>query len=275
MLVISGPCAIESEALALEVAERLAALAQRLPITVIYKSSFDKANRTSIASPRGVGLDEGLRILTKVREQFGLPVITDVHETAQVAPVAEVVDLLQIPAFLSRQTDLLLAAVRSGKPAMVKKGQFMAPADMAQVVAKAGSALGEGETIGQRLLLCERGTSFGHHDLVVDMRGLAQMREFGCPVIYDCSHSLQQPSAKGTSSGGQRDLIPALARAAVAVGIDGLFIESHPRPGEASSDAATVWPLDRLGDLLEQLLAIDAVIGAEKRTIALPRLAGR
>ncbi len=275
MLVISGPCAIESEALALEVAERLAALAQRLPITVIYKSSFDKANRTSIASPRGVGLDEGLRILTKVREQFGLPVITDVHETAQVAPVAEVVDLLQIPAFLSRQTDLLLAAVRSGKPAMVKKGQFMAPADMAQVVAKAESALGEGEKISQRLLLCERGTSFGHHDLVVDMRGLAQMRDFGCPVIYDCSHSLQQPSAKGTSSGGQRDLIPALARAAVAVGIDGLFIESHPRPGEASSDAATVWPLDRLGDLLEQLLAIDAVIGAEKRTIALPQLAGR
>lgn len=275
MLVISGPCAIESEALALEVAERLAALAQRLPITVIYKSSFDKANRTSIASPRGVGLDEGLRILTKVREQFGLPVITDVHETAQVAPVAEVVDLLQIPAFLSRQTDLLLAAVRSGKPAMVKKGQFMAPADMAQVVAKAESALGEGEKISQRLLLCERGTSFGHHDLVVDMRGLAQMREFGCPVIYDCSHSLQQPSAKGTSSGGQRDLIPALARAAVAVGIDGLFIESHPRPGEASSDAATVWPLDRLGDLLEQLLAIDAVIGQTKRTIALPQLAGR
>lgn len=268
MLVISGPCAIESEALALEVAERLAELAQRLPITPIYKSSFDKANRTAIGSPRGVGLDEGLRILARVREQFGLPVITDVHETAQVAQVAEVVDLLQVPAFLSRQTDLLLAAAASGRPVLVKKGQFMAPDDMAQVVAKMSSVLGESVT--HRLLLCERGTSFGHHDLVVDMRGLAQMRAFGCPVIYDATHSLQQPSANGTKSGGQRELIPALARAAVAVGVDGLFIESHPRPEEAQSDAATVWPLDRLGDLLEQLLAIDAALGLAKRTVDLP-----
>jgi 2-dehydro-3-deoxyphosphooctonate aldolase (KDO 8-P synthase) len=268
MLVISGPCAIESEALALEVAERLAELAQRLPITAIYKSSFDKANRTAITSPRGVGLDEGLRILAKVREQFGLPVITDVHECAQVAEVAAVVDVLQVPAFLSRQTDLLLATCASGRPVMVKKGQFMAPGDMAQVVAKAASVLGG--DVSRRLLLCERGTSFGHHDLVVDMRGLAQMRAFGCPVIYDATHSLQQPSAVGTKSGGQRKLIPALARAAVAVGVDGLFIETHPRPDEAQSDAATVWPLDRLGDLLEELLAIDVVVEVERRTVELP-----
>jgi len=267
MLVISGPCAIESEALALEVAEQLAALAQRLPITAIYKSSFDKANRTAIGSPRGVGLDQGLRILAKVREQFGLPVITDVHECAQVAEVAAVVDLLQVPAFLSRQTDLLLAAAGSGRSVMVKKGQFMAPGDMAQVVAKAASVMGDSVT--RRLLLCERGTSFGHHDLVVDMRGLAQMRAFGCPVIYDASHSLQQPSAAGTKSGGQRELIPALARAAVAVGVDGLFIETHPRPDQAQSDAATVWPTDRLGDLLEELLAIDAVVAVDRRTVDL------
>lgn len=272
MLVISGPCAIESEALALEVAERLAVLAQRLPITPIYKSSFDKANRTAIGSPRGVGMDAGLKILGKVREQFGLPVITDVHETAQVAPVAEVVDVLQVPAFLSRQTDLLLAAAASGRPVMVKKGQFMAPGDMAQVVAKAASVMGD--QVNRRLLLCERGTSFGHHDLVVDMRGLAQMRELGCPVIYDATHSLQQPSAAGTSSGGQRHLIPALARAAVAVGVDGLFIETHPCPDKALSDAATVWPLDRLGDLLEHLLAIDAAVGLAKRTVDLSALSG-
>jgi len=270
MLVISGPCAIESERLALEMAELLAQLAQRLPVTAIYKSSFDKANRTSIASPRGMGLDEGLRILARVREEFGLPVITDVHECAQVAAVAAVVDVLQIPAFLSRQTDLLLAAAASGRPVLVKKGQFMAPGDMTHVVAKAASVMGQDVT--RKLLLCERGTSFGHHDLVVDMRGLVQMREFGCPVIYDATHSLQQPSAAGTASGGQRALIPALARAAVAVGIDGLFIESHPRPDQALSDAATVWPADRLGELLEELLAIDAVAGPEKRKIDLPTL---
>ena len=268
MLVISGPCAIESEHLALEVAEQLALLAQRLPITAIYKSSFDKANRTSLSSPRGVGLDEGLRILARVRDEFGLPVITDVHECAQVAPVAEVADLLQIPAFLSRQTDLLLAAAASGRPVLVKKGQFMAPGDMAHVVTKAASVMGDQVT--RRLMLCERGTSFGHHDLVVDMRGLAQMRALGCPVIYDASHSLQQPSAAGTTSDGQRALIPALARAAVAVGVDGIFIECHPRPDAALSDAATVWPLDRLGPLLEELLAIDAALGLVKRTIDLP-----
>ncbi len=275
MLVISGPCAIESETLALNVAETIATLAARLPITAIYKSSFDKANRTSVNSPRGVGLDEGLRILARVRDEFGLPVITDVHETAQIGSVAEVVDVLQIPAFLSRQTDLLLAAMRSGKPVLVKKGQFMAPGDMAQVVTKAASGLAGGRDVTRHLLLCERGTSFGHHDLVVDMRGLAQMREFGCPVIYDCTHSLQQPSAAGSSSGGQRHLIPALARAAVAAGVDGLFIETHPEPGKALSDAATVWPTAELGGLLENLLAIDAVTGPAKRTIPLPRLQGR
>lgn len=258
MLVIAGPCVIESESHALMVAERLAAIAARLGVRLIYKSSFDKANRTAAAAPRGPGLDEGLAVLAKVRRETGLEVLTDIHETAQAAAAGEVADVLQVPAFLARQTDLIQAAVRTGRTVNVKKGQFMAPEDMAHVVAKAQAVLADDEPIAARLWLCERGTSFGYRDLVVDMRGLEIMRGLGCPVIFDAGHSAQQPAAAGSVSGGRRDLIPALARAAVAVGIDGLFIETHPDPANALSDAATAWPLDRLEPLLASLLALDS-----------------
>ncbi|PKB19010.1 2-dehydro-3-deoxyphosphooctonate aldolase (KDO 8-P synthase) [Novosphingobium kunmingense] len=257
MLVIAGPCVIEGESHALAVAERLADIAERLGLRLIYKSSFDKANRTSAASPRGPGLDEGLAILDKVRRETGLPVLTDIHESTQAVPVAEVVDVLQIPAFLARQTDLIQTAVATGRTVNVKKGQFMAPEDMAHVVAKAQAVLPAGANVGERLWLCERGTSFGYRDLVVDMRGLEVMRDFGCPVIFDAGHSAQQPAAAGHASGGRRDLIPALARAAVAVGVDGLFLETHPDPGQAHSDAATAWPLDRFEALMTGLIALD------------------
>jgi 2-dehydro-3-deoxyphosphooctonate aldolase (KDO 8-P synthase) len=258
MFVIAGPCVIESEAHALRSAETLAGIAARLAIRLIYKSSFDKANRSSAASPRGPGLNRGLEILAKVRATSGLEVLTDIHEPAQAAIVAEVADVLQVPAFLSRQTDLIQAAVAAGKPVQVKKGQFMAPQDMAQVVAKAAAMLPAGAAVGQHLWLCERGTSFGYQDLVADMRGLEVMRGFGCPVVFDASHAVQQPGAAGQTSGGQRELIPVLARAAVAAGIDGLFVETHPDPAAALSDAATVWPLGQLERLLAGLLAIDA-----------------
>lgn len=257
MFVIAGPCVIESDEHALRTAEALAAIAGRLGIRLIYKSSFDKANRSSGASPRGPGLDRGLEILARVRSTTGLEVLTDVHETAQIPAVAQAVDVLQVPAFLSRQTDLIQAAVASGKPVNVKKGQFMAPEDMAHVVAKAAAALPAGTSVSERLWLCERGTSFGYRDLVTDMRGLEIMRGLGCPVVFDASHAVQQPGANGQTSGGQRALIPVLTRAAVAAGIDGLFIETHPDPDQALSDAATVWPLDRLEALLAGLLAID------------------
>ena len=277
MLVIAGPCAIEGEAHALAVAGRLAAIAGRLGLRLVYKSSFDKANRSSGSAPRGPGLDEGLRILEKVRSETGLPVLTDVHETAQVAAAAQAVDVLQIPAFLARQTDLLQAAVASGRPVNVKKGQFMAPSDMAQVVAKAAAVLPAGTPVAERLLLCERGTSFGYHDLVVDMRALAEMRALGCPVIFDATHSVQQPGALGGASGGRRDMVPVLARAATAAGIDGLFVETHPDPERALSDAATAWPLDRFEELVAGLQRIDtAVRGAgliEPGVMALPGLA--
>jgi 2-dehydro-3-deoxyphosphooctonate aldolase (KDO 8-P synthase) len=258
MFVIAGPCVIESEDHALRTAEVLAGIAGRLGLRLIYKSSFDKANRSSAVSPRGPGLDQGLAILSKVRAATGLEVLTDVHETAQIAAVAQAVDVLQVPAFLSRQTDLIQAAVRAGKPVQVKKGQFMAPEDMAHVVAKAAAVLPASAAPGEHLWLCERGTSFGYRDLVADMRGLEVMRSYGCPVVFDASHAVQQPGAAGQTSGGQRHLIPVLARAAVAAGIDGLFIETHPDPAKALSDAATVWPLDRLEAMLAGLLAIDA-----------------
>jgi 2-dehydro-3-deoxyphosphooctonate aldolase (KDO 8-P synthase) len=258
MFVIAGPCVIESEEHALRTADALAAIAARLAVRLIYKSSFDKANRSSAASPRGPGLQQGLEILAKVRAATGLEVLTDIHETAQVEAVAEAVDVLQVPAFLSRQTDLIQSAIATGKPVNVKKGQFMAPGDMDHVVAKAAAVLPVGAAIGQHLWLCERGTSFGYRDLVADMRGLEVMRGFGCPVVFDASHAVQQPGAAGQTSGGQRELIPVLARAAVAAGIDGLFIETHPDPANAWSDAATVWPLERLEALLAGLLAIDA-----------------
>lgn len=259
MFVIAGPCVIESESSALAIAEQLAAIAARLNVRLIYKASFDKANRSSPASPRGPGLAAGLAILARIKQATGLELLTDVHETAQVEAAAEVVDVLQIPAFLSRQTDLIIAAARTGRIVHVKKGQFMAPADMRHVVAKAAGALPGGAAVGDRLWLCERGTTFGYRDLIVDMRGLEEMAELGCPVVYDASHSVQQPGAAGQTSGGQRQRIPVLARAAVAAGIDGLFIETHPDPDRAHSDSATVWPLDRLEDLLRALLAIKAV----------------
>lgn len=260
MFVIAGPCVIESESHALGVARELAQIGSRLQLRMIFKASFDKANRTSGRSPRGPGLRQGLEILTRVRAETGLELLTDVHEVAQVAPSAAVVDVLQVPAFLCRQTDLIQAAVRSGRPVNIKKGQFMAPADMAHVVAKAAECLPPGASVGERVWLCERGTTFGYHDLVVDMRALETMRALGCPVIYDASHSVQQPGGAGGASGGQREMIPALARATVAVGVDGLFIETHPDPAQAWSDAATVWPLDRLEALLADLIAIDRVV---------------
>ncbi len=260
MFVIAGPCVIESERHALGVAETLARIAHDLDITLVYKSSFDKANRTSGKSPRGPGQEEGLRILAKVRAETGLPVLTDIHEAHQAASVAQAVDVLQIPAFLCRQTDLLVAAIATGKPVNLKKGQFMAPGDMAHAVAKAQAVLPPGIAAGDRLMLCERGTSFGYHDLVVDMRGLEEMRDLGCNVVFDASHSVQQPGKAGDSSGGQRMRIPVLARAAVAAGIDGLFIETHPEPEQAMSDSATVWPLDRLAALLGDLLAIERAV---------------
>lgn len=258
--VVAGPCVIESRDMALRTAETLASVGQRLGVAIVYKSSFDKANRSSPASPRGPGLDAGLAILADVKAQCGVPVLTDVHETAQVAATAEVADILQIPAFLARQTDLIQAAAATGCYLNVKKGQFMAPADMVQVAAKVASALPAGETVTETLWLCERGTSFGYHDLVVDMRGFAQMRETGCRLLFDASHSVQKPAALGDRSGGDRDAIPALARAAVAAGVDGLFIETHPDPVNAQSDAATVWPLDNLEALLADLLAIHHLV---------------
>jgi 2-dehydro-3-deoxyphosphooctonate aldolase (KDO 8-P synthase) len=259
MFIIAGPCVIESEDVALATAEVLAGIAARLGIRLIYKSSFDKANRTSGTSPRGPGLARGLEILERVRSVTGLEVLTDIHEVSQASEAAAVVDVLQIPAFLSRQTDLIQAAITTGRPVNVKKGQFMAPEDMRHVVAKAATALPGGTDIASHLWLCERGTSFGYRDLVVDMRGLEIMRRFGCPVIFDASHSVQLPGAGGTTSGGQREHIPVLARAAVAVGVDGLFIETHPDPANAKSDAATVWPLDRLENLLAGLIEVDRV----------------
>jgi 2-dehydro-3-deoxyphosphooctonate aldolase (KDO 8-P synthase) len=259
---VVGPCVIESEAMALSTATAIAAVGQRLGITIFYKSSFDKANRSAIGSPRGPGLHEGLRILQRVKAETGLPVLTDVHESAQITLTAQVADVLQIPAFLSRQTDLLVAAMATGCIVNVKKGQFMAPQDVGNIVHKAASALAEGINVQDRLWLTERGNSFGHNDLVVDMRGFAVMRATGCSVLFDATHSVQRPCALGDRSGGDRAAIPALARAAVAAGVDGIFIEAHPDPDRAHSDAATAWPLDKLEPLLSDLIGIDRLINA-------------
>jgi 2-dehydro-3-deoxyphosphooctonate aldolase (KDO 8-P synthase) len=263
LFVIAGPCVIESESHALGVAETLADISKQLNILIIYKSSFDKANRTSGSAFRGPGLHEGLRILEKVRAETGLPVLTDVHETGQVAAVAEVADVLQTPAFLARQTDLIMAAAASGRPVNIKKAQFMAPADMQHVAAKARDAAIAAGGNGNTIMLCERGTSFGYNMLVNDMRGLEIMRDTGCPVVFDATHSAQLPGGRGTMSGGQRQFVPLLARAAVAAGVAGLFLETHPDPDKALSDSATVWPLDRLAPLLAQLLAFDALAKAD------------
>lgn len=260
LFVIAGPCVIEDEALALHTAEQLKALADRLGILLIYKSSFDKANRSSGRSFRGPGLHEGLRILEKVRVETGLPVLTDVHGQDQVMAVAQVADVLQTPAFLARQTDFIIAVAASGRPVNIKKAQFMAPGDMRNVVTKAREAAEAAGHDPDNFLLCERGASFGYNNLVSDMRSLPIMAETGCPVVFDATHSVQLPGGQGDRSGGERRFVPTLARAAVAAGVSGVFIETHPDPDHALSDGPNAWPLDRLPALLEELIAIDAVV---------------
>ncbi|MEW6514697.1 MAG: 3-deoxy-8-phosphooctulonate synthase [Pseudomonadota bacterium] len=254
--LIAGPCVAESEQLCLDVAGRMKEITGRLGIPYIFKASYDKANRSSGQSFRGHGMDEGLRILAEVRRQIGVPVITDVHTEAEVPAVAAVVDVLQTPAFLCRQTDFIQAVATCGKPVNIKKGQFLAPGDMKQVVAKAKAANGGADTI----MVCERGASFGYNNLVSDMRSLAIMRETGCPVVFDATHSVQLPGGQGTSSGGQREFVPVLARAAVAVGVAGLFMETHPDPAKALSDGPNAWPLQQMEALLTTLMKLDAVI---------------
>lgn len=257
--LIAGPCVIESETMCLGIAERLRQIADELELPVIFKASFDKANRTSVTAYRGHGLEEGLRILEKVRGETGLPVLTDVHLPDQVRPVAEVVDVLQTPAFLARQTDLITAAASSGRPVNIKKAQFMAPGDMAAVLGKARTAANAAGVAEGNIMLCERGTSFGYNNLVVDMRSLVIMREMGCPVVFDATHSVQLPGGGGDRSLGQRQFVAPLARAAMAVGIDGLFVETHPDPDKALSDGPNMVPLDQLPDLMRQLIAVAAL----------------
>jgi len=254
--LIAGPCVIESKQLALDTAGQLKEMCAALGIPFIYKSSFDKANRSSGASFRGLGMQEGLNILAEVNRQIGVPVLTDVHAIEEIADVAAVVDVLQTPAFLCRQTDFIQAVATSGKPVNIKKGQFLAPWDMKNVVDKAKAANGGADTI----MVCERGVSFGYNTLVSDMRGLAIMRETGCPVVFDATHSVQQPGGQGTKSGGQREFVPVLARAAVASGVAGLFMETHPNPEVALSDGPNAWPLPRMKELLATLKAIDALV---------------
>ena len=256
MFVIAGPCVIESEAMSLRVAETLRTVADRLGLSLVFKSSFDKANRSSSASYRGPGEQEGLRILEKVRDATGLPLLTDIHTPEQARAAADVVDVIQTPAFLARQTDLIVAAAETGIPVNIKKAQFMAPGDMRQVVDKARRAAAAAGVAGDNILLTERGTSFGYNNLVVDMRSLAIMAETGCPVVFDATHSVQLPGGLGDRSGGERRFVPLLARAAVAAGVDGLFMETHPDPDQALSDGPNAWPLDRIEPLLKQLLAI-------------------
>lgn len=260
--LIAGPCVIESEQLQLQTAERLKAITDRLGILFIFKSSFDKANRSSGTSFRGPGLDEGLRILAKVKAELGLAVLTDVHDIPQIAPVAEAVDILQTPAFLARQTDFIHAVASAGRPVNIKKGQFMAPHDMVNVVEKARAASTAAGGDGDNIMVCERGASFGYNNLVSDMRSLAIMRETACPVVFDATHSVQLPGGQGTSSGGQREHVPVLARAAVATGISGLFMETHPDPANAMSDGPNAWPLDRMESLLTTLVDLDRVVKA-------------
>jgi 2-dehydro-3-deoxyphosphooctonate aldolase (KDO 8-P synthase) len=256
IFVIAGPCVAESEQLCLDIAGQMKELCVGLGINYIFKASYDKANRSSGKSFRGLGMDEGLRILSEVKRQLALPVLTDVHDETQIADVASVVDVLQTPAFLCRQTDFIQACAASGKPVNIKKGQFLAPSDMKQVVLKAKEANQGADTI----MVCERGASFGYNNLVSDMRSLAIMRETACPVVFDATHSVQLPGGQGTSSGGQREFVPVLARAAVAAGISGLFMETHPDPSKALSDGPNAWPLDQMKELLETLLELDGVV---------------
>ena len=253
LFFIAGPCVIESRELALETAGRLREMSDRLGIPFIYKSSFDKANRSSVKSYRGPGLDQGLRILETVREQIGVPVLTDVHEDTPLETVAAVVDVLQTPAFLCRQTDFIQRVAAQGRPVNIKKGQFLAPWDMIHVVDKARAAGND------QIMVCERGVSFGYNTLISDMRGLAVMRRTGCPVVFDATHAVQQPGGRGDASGGQREFVPVLSRAAVAAGVAGLFMETHPDPERALSDGPNAWPLQRMEALLTTLKALDEV----------------
>jgi 2-dehydro-3-deoxyphosphooctonate aldolase (KDO 8-P synthase) len=257
--LIAGPCVVESEQLQMDVAGQLKEITSSLGIPFIFKSSYDKANRSSGASFRGPGMEKGLEILAKVRKELQVPVITDVHTEAEVPEVAKVVDVLQTPAFLSRQTDFIRAVAQSGKPVNIKKGQFLAPHDMKNVIDKARAAAREKGLPEDNFLACERGASFGYNNLVSDMRSLAIMRETGAPVVFDATHSVQLPGGQGTSSGGQREMVPVLARAAVAVGVAGLFMETHPDPAKALSDGPNAVPLKHMKALLETLVALDAV----------------
>ncbi len=254
LFLIAGPCVIESEALALETAARLKEITAALGVPFVYKSSFDKANRSSHRSFRGPGMEAGLRILEQVKEQVGVPVLTDVHEDTPLDEVAAVVDVLQTPAFLCRQTNFIQRVAAQGRPVNIKKGQFLAPWDMGNVVDKARA------TGNDRILVCERGYTFGYNNLVSDMRALAAMRETGCPVVFDATHSVQLPGGQGDRSGGQREFVPVLARAAVAVGVAGLFMETHPDPDQALSDGPNAWPLGRMAELLETLVALDRTV---------------
>jgi len=253
LALIAGPCALEGRSHALEMSHALVELTDRLGIGLIYKTSFDKANRTSLKGNRGIGMKEGLPILAEVRETYGCPVVTDVHLPDDCAPVAEAVDVLQIPAFLCRQTDLIIAAAKTGKVLNIKKGQFLAPWDMENVVAKAV------ESGNENVMVCERGTSFGYNTLVSDMRSLPAMAETGCPVVFDATHSVQKPGGQGTASGGQREFVPVLARAAVAVGVAAIFVETHQEPDTAPSDGPNMVPLDQMESLLRNLMAFDKV----------------
>jgi 2-dehydro-3-deoxyphosphooctonate aldolase (KDO 8-P synthase) len=255
LFLIAGPCVVESRQLQMDVAGELKAICASLAIPFIFKSSYDKANRSSHASFRGPGMDEGLHVLAEVRKHVEVPVLTDVHTVAEIPAAAAVVDVLQTPAFLCRQTDYIQAVASAGKPVNIKKGQFLAPEDMAQVVAKARAASGT-----DNILVCERGASFGYHNLVSDMRSLAIMRNTGCPVVFDATHSVQLPGGQGTTSGGQREFVPVLARAAVAAGVAGIFMETHPQPEKALSDGPNAWPLSRMRALLETLKELDDAV---------------
>lgn len=251
--LIAGTCVVESEQMTIDTAGKLKEICAKLKIPFIYKSSYDKANRSSGKSFRGLGMDEGLRILSEVKKQLGLPVLTDVHSEHEIEQVASVVDVLQTPAFLCRQTDFIQKVARAGRPVNIKKGQFLAPWDMQHVVAKAKAAGND------QIMVCERGASFGYNNLVSDMRSLSAMRATGCPVVFDATHSVQLPGGQGASSGGQREFIPVLARAAVAAGVAGLFAETHPNPAKALSDGPNAWPLGKMEALLETLMELDAV----------------
>ena len=259
LFFIAGPCVIESEALILDTASELKKIGEALGIAVIFKSSFDKANRSSIGSYRGPGIEEGLRILQRVKDELEMPVLTDVHEDTPLSEVASVVDVLQTPAFLSRQTNFIVNVCAQGVPVNIKKGQFLAPLDMLQVANKAKS------TGNEQIMVCERGASFGYNNLVSDMRSLSLMRQTGCPVVYDATHSVQMPGGLGDVSGGQREMVPVLARAAVAAGVAGVFMECHPDPAKALSDGPNSWPLHKAKALMQQLMDIDAVVKSQPR----------